>query len=297
MKPKLLLHPDKWSNAVAPHLESLFDKHFDRVFIDPSVTYNPRECIVYTHCLDADWVIPWRDNGFKVAVDNLWESPWPNLPAGVNIIESEYWFLRANESIWYKALGYDSYQRRPNITNTFLMFMNQRKPHRDAIWEQIDIDGSVRSYLGKGVKLNQLDSDSANWQRHFEPIWYDSTNFSMVVESTIEAEPVGHTEKTWKPIAFYHPFILWAPAGYLTELHQQGFQSFDHIIDESYDLVKDHNQRLLKIIEQVNSLKNIKLTDHETIKRTQHNHNLFFDTQWSEEQFHQKLFLPLINLL
>ena len=29
-KPKLLLHPDKWSNAVVPYLEHLFDEYFER---------------------------------------------------------------------------------------------------------------------------------------------------------------------------------------------------------------------------------------------------------------------------
>lgn len=297
MKPKLLLNPDKWSNANAPHLEKLFDQYFDRVVIDSTATYHPKECIVYTHCLDTNWVIPWRDRGFKVVIDNLWEDNWPNLPGGVHIIKPDLWFYRANESLWYKALKYDQYQRQPNISKTFLMFMNLQRPHRDAIWKQIDLTNSIYSYRALNVELNYLDDHSDNWQRHFNPDWYNITNFSMVVETTIVPEPLGPTEKTWKPIAFYHPFILWGPAGYLNNLHQQEFQTFNHIIDESYDNEQDSNKRLEMVIEQVNRLKDIKLLDQETIKRTTHNHKLFFDIEWSKHQFTQNLFLPLINLL
>ena len=298
-KPKLLLHPDKWSNAVSSFLSPLFDEHFERVFIDPLVTYDPKESIVYTHCIDADWVIPWRDNGYKVVIDNLWESPWPNLPNDVNVIYPNLWFFRANESLWFESLGYDQYLRVPNITKTFLMLMNIQRLHRDQIWEQINLDNSIHSYVGRGTPLNHNDTvtTDGNWQRYFNPDWYNTTNFSMVVESTVMPEPLGLTEKTWKPIAFQHPFILWGPAGYLDQLHKQGFQTFEHIIDESYDTEPNHAIRLSMIIEQVNMLKDIELTDEETVKRTMHNHNLFFNTAWSKQQFDENLFRPMLELL
>ena len=53
MKPKLLLHPDKWSNATTFFLGPLFDKYFERVFIDSTATYNPKECLMkiyFFHC-------------------------------------------------------------------------------------------------------------------------------------------------------------------------------------------------------------------------------------------------------
>lgn len=301
MKPKLLLHPDKWSNAVAPFLEPLFDEHFERVFIDSTTTYNPKESIVYSHCIDWEWIIPWYDKGYTVVIDNLWERDDSldinDVPSGVNIIQSDSWFFRANESLWYKSLGYDRYLRQPNITKTFLMFLNNAKLFRDQIFEQIDLSNSIHSYRARGIKLNYQDSTSDDWQRYFNPDWYDITNFSMVVESTIIQENLWHTEKTWKPIAFHHPFLLWGPPGYVSNLRKQGFETFDHVIDESYDIKLDDVKRLRLIIEQVDRLKNIKLTDDETIKRTTHNHNLFFDTAWSKQQFNENLFLPLLELL
>lgn len=299
MKPKLLLHPDKWSNATAFFLQPLFDEYFEIVFIDPLTTYNNKECIVYSHCVDANWVIPWRDRGFVVVVDNLWENPWKNLPSDIHLIKPGRWFLRANESLWYKALGYDQYQRCPNITKTFLMFINRKTPHRDQIWQRIDLDNSIYSYHGRGIELNYADASPSDpgWQREFNPDWYNLTNYSLVVETVLFPEDVWHTEKTWKPIAFYHPFILWGPPGYIKDLQDQGFKTFNHIIDESYDAELDNSKRLDMIINQVNKLKDICLTDVETVNRTIHNRNLFFDTEWSTQQFRQHLFEPILNLL
>ena len=301
MRPKLLLHPDKWSNATAFFLEPLFDEHFERVFIDSTATYNPKESIVYSHCLDWEWVMPWHDKGYTVVIDNLWErDDHPSIkdvPSGINIIQTDSWFFRANESLWYKSLGHDQYQRKPNITKTFLMFLNKAQTFRDQIFKQIDLSNSIHSYRARGVKLNYQDSTSDDWQRYFNPDWYDITNFSMVVESTIQHCNFWHTEKTWKPIAYYHPFILWGPSGILSKLHQQGFQTFDNIIDESYDSEQDNVKRLSMIIEQVNKLRDIKVTDQETLSRTRHNHNLFFNTDWSKQQFTNNLFLPLLKLL
>ena len=298
-KPKLLLHPDKWSNARHAHLELLFDEYFERILIDETATYNTKDTIVYTDCLDTDWVIPWRDRGFQVVIDNLWEMPTVGLPTNTVIIQPGYWFFRANESMWYKSLGYDQYQRKPNITKTFLMFLHKQYPFRDQIFDQIDLTDSIHSYRERGIRLNYADAplDESNWQRYFNPDWYNITNFSMVVESTMEPELLGHTEKTWKSIAYHHPFMIWGPAGYLDLLQQQGFQTFDHVIDESYDSEQNNDIRLSMIIEQVNKLKNIKLTDDETVKRTTHNHNLFFDTTWSKQQFYKNLFSPMLELL
>ena len=91
--------------------------------------------------------------------------------------------------------------------------------------------------------------------------------------------------------------MIWGPPGYLDLIQQQGFQTFDHVIDESYDSEQNNDTRLSMIIEQVNKLKNIKLTDDETVKRTTHNHNLFFDTTWSKQQFYKNLFSPMLELL
>jgi hypothetical protein len=52
------------------------------------------------------------------------------------------------------------------------------------------------------------------------------------------------TEKTFKAIALEMPFVLVAPAGSLAYLREYGFQTFDEIFDESYDLETDDVKRI-----------------------------------------------------
>lgn len=298
MKPKLLLHPEK---ATAFFLEPLFDEHFDRVFIDESKTYDPKECIVFCHSMgDKDWVLPWRDRGFKVAIDNTWENDRDvKSIEGTHMIQSGPWFFRANESLWYKALGYDRYQRQPDISKEFLMLMNKAYDFRDMIFDRIDLSNSLYSYHDRGIKLNHSDinPEDGRWQRHFNTDWYNITKYSLVVESTMIQENLCHTEKTWKPIAFQHPFVIWGSTNLLQSLREQGFMTLDHVIDESYDLEEDHKKRLKMILDQVGTLRNIELSDDETVRRTKHNHALFYDIEWSQRQFRQNFFLPLLELL
>ena len=62
------------------------------------------------------------------------------------------------------------------------------------------------------------------------------------------------TEKIWKPIAIGHPFIVVSNFGYLRDLKQLGFQTFDHLIDESYDSISNDQERIDRIVDLVKDL-------------------------------------------
>lgn len=59
------------------------------------------------------------------------------------------------------------------------------------------------------------------------------------------------TEKTFKPIACKHPFILVTMPNSLKLLHELGYKTFDGIIDENYDKEEDDTKRLLMIIQEI----------------------------------------------
>jgi hypothetical protein len=102
-----------------------------------------------------------------------------------------------------------------------------------------------------------------------------------------------HSEKVLKPIAFKHPFITWAPPGYLAWLRTWGFKTFSHCIDESYDIERDHEKRLDMIITEVARL-NATPDDYFITDTTQkilnHNYERFYDLTWAEHQLEEKLF-------
>jgi hypothetical protein len=80
---------------------------------------------------------------------------------------------------------------------------------------------------------------------------YTDTWFSLVTETIFDYPYSFRTEKIYKPIIMAHPFVAAANRGYLRDLRNAGFQTFDSIIDESYDQIDCPHTRIQRIIETV----------------------------------------------
>ena len=59
------------------------------------------------------------------------------------------------------------------------------------------------------------------------------------------------TEKTYKPIMNYHPFIVVGNAGTLKYLREEGYMTFPEMFDESYDDMINANDRFQAILSEV----------------------------------------------
>ena len=62
------------------------------------------------------------------------------------------------------------------------------------------------------------------------------------------------TEKIWKPVVMGHPFIAVANQGYYRDMHHLGFKTFGHVVDESFDLIENNQDRLARIAQVVEDL-------------------------------------------
>lgn len=92
-------------------------------------------------------------------------------------------------------------------------------------------------------------------------IYYYNSYFSVVSETNFFqsiAPSVFFSEKTFKPIAFKHPFILVTVPNSLPMLRQLGYKTFSPYIDESYDMEINDGTRLLKIVDEINRLCSLK---------------------------------------
>lgn len=87
---------------------------------------------------------------------------------------------------------------------------------------------------------------------------YEQALLSVITETTYEHSDVFLSEKTFKAIAHGHPFVIVGPAETLKTLRDIGFETFDGIIDESYDLEYDDNTRITKIIRELQQLNSLK---------------------------------------
>jgi len=84
-----------------------------------------------------------------------------------------------------------------------------------------------------------------------------STQISLVLETVFDDSRIHLTEKTLRPIACGHPFILAAGSGSLEYIKSYGFQTFAPWIDESYDSEPDSFKRLEKIIQAMKQIQNL----------------------------------------
>ena len=86
------------------------------------------------------------------------------------------------------------------------------------------------------------------------PACYTDTWYSVVTETIFDYPHSFRTEKIYKPIIMAHPFVVAANAGYLRDLRNAGFQTFNSVIDEGYDQIDCPSTRLERIIETVHSI-------------------------------------------
>jgi len=243
---------------------------------------------------DSGWHVAFVKRGFKLIIEYFWDTDKGQKPT----IHDGVLKLCAPEWIWiddYLMSQHHAHEPRIQSGNPdkfFLLLMNLIRGTRDQLLEQVNIylDDSLYSYRGRGIELagDYFDHDDPTFvdQNFSNTDWYNSTNFSLVSESF----PVGPasqdlyvSEKTFKPVKLNHPFVVHGSTGTLSYLHSLGFETFGHMIDESYDLVADANSRLKKITEVLDELhKEFKqgkrlFGDSESQNKIQHNYNRFHD--------------------
>ncbi len=80
---------------------------------------------------------------------------------------------------------------------------------------------------------------------------FSQSLISVIAETNYEQGDVFLSEKTYKAIAHAHPFILVGPVNSLQKLRALGFETFAGYINESYDSIVDHNERMNTIIQEL----------------------------------------------
>ena len=117
--------------------------------------------------------------------------------------------------------------------------------YRDTI---ADVESSERAFIKHQMFNNEWG------EIYLEPSPYIDTYFSLVTETVFEYPYSFRTEKIAKPLAIGHPFIVAANRGFYRDLHNLGFQTFNHVIDESFDQIDNHQDRMDRIFDIVADL-------------------------------------------
>jgi hypothetical protein len=129
---------------------------------------------------------------------------------------------------------------------------------------------------------NTADSNaSANYSSQD----YQSCAIELVLETLFDDSRLHLTEKSLRPIACNRPFILAAPPGSLQYLRDYGFETFQGLIDETYDTINDPLLRLTAIVKEMQRIANLDLS-----AKIQLWHKLYQISQRNQQRFFSKEF-------
>ena len=100
----------------------------------------------------------------------------------------------------------------------------------------------------------EIDNPAANEWGKVEK--YYSSYLYIVTETFFEGKAQGEStlflsEKIFKPMIFFQPFVAFARPGIIKLLQDLGYKTFGNYIDESYDSIEDDKERLYAAVHSV----------------------------------------------
>lgn len=179
------------------------------------------------------------------------------------------------------------------------MPIRRRRLGRDVVYHKLRpmLHDSIHSYVELGVRLPGIPDQHSEDQRWLNPDWYDKTCFSVVCEDDDDSYPIMWSEKSCKPLAFFHPFVVVAQRGLLRLIQNHGFETFPEIFDESYDDLPDIYQRARAVCKQIKYLTAHDFQDPVVREKTQHNHDRFFHQHLIRQHMTERLIHPMLEFL
>ena len=152
---------------------------------------------------------------------------------------------------------------------TLLAQFQQRGLLTQALWTNLDTHAGPVHLLPPEYEVEQfqphMNTTESGFVKNqlFNNLWgeiyirpepYIDTYFSVVTETVFDYPHSFRTEKIAKPLAQGHPWIAVASAGFYRDMRDLGFQTFSHVIDESFDMIDNAQDRLARIVTIVDDL-------------------------------------------
>jgi len=312
---RLIYDLDDHTSFAIPWVRPVIEQTFELAQYQAGEKYNPRcdfALVTYASKLRNRWWVDLQQQGCGIVIDHLWDSDTVLTPQSrTGEIElycpNWMWYLACIEFSFH---GYESYRPQRRREKAFLLLMNHQRWHRSWLLHRLDqyLLHGLYSYNAENIKIpgDKPPQDNTPWQRYMNPDWYNSTPFSIVAESymrdTYHSGNVGPevSEKIFKPLAYFHPFVVAGSAGTLAYLRAQGFVTYDNCFDESYDSVRDDHIRLAMVGQQAADAIQRWVNDDlqwapDTEQRAQHNHAHMFNKKLVLRRFHREIIDPVLE--
>lgn len=260
------------------------------------------------------WLNVLESNDWTILVHSELNSPDVDQFAAVKFYPVYYWSHAVIARDWYRFAQHDIRLKNKNVSKTFLIYCRDWTPNREYRLKFLDLlvknnltrdccistqhvngqgthlkDYKIKNYqwsidtaaiLSSIPENNALASSSADYDTNH----ITSTRVSVVLETVVDGHKIHLTEKTLRPIACAHPFVLAAGPGSLETLHSYGFKTFHEFWDESYDQETDMSKRLEKIIDVMKQIQNLTCHDWQKIQCiADHNQRHFFSSEFMDQ--------------
>lgn len=153
----------------------------------------------------------------------------------VSLIESEF-----QDSVWIKKWDL-LLDKNPKFKDLFLQ-------HKNVILNSTPMVVDLPTLDDSACIFNNINMDGI----------YNNSYFSIVTETNYySGDGRFLTEKSFKPIVNYHPFIMLAPPNSLDALRERGYRTFHPFINEDYDSIVDDEKRMNMVLEETKRLCNL----------------------------------------
>ena len=133
----------------------------------------------------------------------------------------------------------------------------------DTLWVVKKNIESIRDKLPLALNIVGTN-ENATYIKSDDAEYFSNSYLSLVTETmffphdyetgSYSEYPIFFSEKIFKPILMKHPFIIVSRAGSLRYLKKLGYKTFNGIIDESYDDIENHEERLTAIVTELSRL-------------------------------------------
>jgi hypothetical protein len=201
-----------------------------------------------------------------------------------NLFVGAYWWSHAIIARdWYRYAEHDlSLFNKPSADKKLFLAYCRRIDNTSA-YRQTFLDQLYAYKLDNNCLISTKSNSekiSSNSSAEYNSDDFVNTSISVVLETTFDHR-IHLTEKTLRPIACGHPFIIANGPGCLKLLRHYGFKTFHPYINESYDNIVDDSERLSLIVEE---MKRLSLLDKKELDQllkscqhiVEHNKHLFF---------------------
>lgn len=263
--------------AYTPEADSIDLSQFDLVLLS-DIEYRPRE-----------WIDQWIQEN---RIQN-----WALLQGGYDTQQSMDSARCAYRPWWiyHRDIKYNTWQSLDAATPrpfVFDVLLGSRRPNRDFVMLSMQqhqlLDANLVTYRDvftgsvvddRSHQVKSLFPDvQLKWPyvgKNLQPEWevaehmtnsvsqhvpwniYKNSWYSVAAESVCDGSIFFMAEKISKPMFAQRPFLVFGIKGFLAQLRHLGYQTFDTVIDESYDAVDNNHQRWSLAFDQLIKLQSV----------------------------------------